>query len=72
MNYKNQALTMCKCNADDRSSPAFAPCWRTANPSWTDVGIKNMVNKKVGLAQWQIWLDSLSNSRTTLAHGRYK
>ena len=46
MNYKNQALTMCKCNADLRSSPAFAPCWGTANPSLTDFSLKNMFNKK--------------------------
>ena len=70
MNYKNQALTMCKCNADDRSFPAFAHCSTTANPSLTDVDYKKIFNKKVGLAQWQIWLDSLSNSRTPLAHGR--
>ncbi len=42
MNYKNQALTKCKCNADDRSSPAFARCSNTANPSLTDVGFKKI------------------------------
>jgi hypothetical protein len=46
MNYKNQALTMCKCNADDRSFPAFAHCLATANPALTDVGYENMFNKK--------------------------
>ena len=64
---KNQALTMCKCNAGGRSIPAFSPCSATANPSWTDVGLKNMFNKKAGLAQWQIWLDTVSESRTPLA-----
>ncbi len=63
---------MCKCNAGGRNVRAFSHCTTTANPSWTDVGLKNMFNKKAGLAQWQIWVVTVSKSRTPLAHGRYR